>query len=148
MESMKPESFAKALRVLGELKSSGVVLDYAVAGGMGMVFWAEPIPTYDLDVLVTLPELGEIVSLDGIYQWAAARGYPVEAEHVIVQGVPVQFLPTHDALADEAVETAAAVEYEGMPVRVVRPEYLVALYFEPGARTAKRRERAASAPRP
>lgn len=31
-----------------------------------------------------------------------------------------------------------------MPVRVVRPEYLVALYLEPGARTLKRRERAAA----
>lgn len=29
-------------------------------------------------------------------------------------------------------------------MRVVRPEYLVALYLEPSARTAKRRERAAA----
>lgn len=34
--------------------------------------------------------------------------------------------------------------YEGVSVRVVRPEYLVALYLEPSARTAKRRERAAA----
>ena len=39
---------------------------------------------------------------------------------------------------------ATSLEYEGVPVRVVRPEYLIALYLEPGARTAKRRERAAA----
>jgi hypothetical protein len=56
----------------------------------------------------------------------------------------VQFLPAHDELADEAIENAATLDYEGVPVRVVRPEYLVALYLEPGARTLKRRERAAA----
>ncbi len=56
----------------------------------------------------------------------------------------MRFLPAHNALADEAILTAATLDYEGVPVRVVRPEYLVALYLEPGARTLKRRERAAA----
>jgi hypothetical protein len=58
--------------------------------------------------------------------------------------VPVQFIPSPSALADEAITTAAAIDYEGMAVRVVRREYLIALYLEPAARTAKRRERAAA----
>ena len=61
----------------------------------------------------------------------------MQAEHVLIEGVPVQFLPAYNALADEAIETAATLDYEGVPVRVVRPEYLVALYLEPGARTLK-----------
>jgi hypothetical protein len=138
-------SFLNALRALEELKQLAIIEDYAIAGAMALVFWTEPIPTYDLDVLVFLPEQNKpIVSLGTIYQWAATRGYPVDAEHVIVEGVPVQFLPSHNELADEAIETAATLEYEGVAVRVVRPEYLVALYLEPSARTAKRRERAAA----
>jgi hypothetical protein len=62
----------------------------------------------------------------------------------MIEGVPVQFLPAHNQLADEAIERAETLEYEGVSVRVVRPEYLVALYLEPGARTLKRRERAAA----
>src|SRR5262252_9446247 len=107
------------------MKQAGVVEDYAVAGAMAMVFWAEPVPTFDLDVL-------------------AQHGYAAQAEHVIIEGVPVQFLPVHNALAEEAIDRAADVEYQGVSVRVVRPEYLVALYLEPGARTRKRRERAAA----
>jgi hypothetical protein len=138
-------SFADALRVLNEMKDSRVVEDYAVAGAMAMIFWTEPVPTFDLDVLVFLPgEEPTIVSLDPIYRWAGARGYSTQAEHVMIEGVPVQFLPAHGELADEAIEQAATLEYEGVPVRVVRPEYLVALYLEPGARTLKRRERAAA----
>jgi len=138
-------SFAQSLRELNGLKLAGIIEDYAIAGAMALVFWTEPVPTYDLDVLVLLPEQGtSLVSLSGIYQWAAARGYAADAEHVVIADVPVQFLPAHGELADEAIETAATLEYEGVPVRVVRPEYLVALYCEPSARTAKRRERAAA----
>lgn len=55
---------------------------------------------------------------------------------MIIAGLPVQFLPAHNELADEAIESAASLTYENVPVRVVRPEYLIALYLEPGARSA------------
>lgn len=138
-------SFANAVRVLNGMKRAGVVEDYAVADAMALVFWTEPIPTFDLDVLVFLPgDDSTIVSLAPLYNWAAARGYTAQAEHVMIEGVPVQFLPAHNSLADEAIERAATLEYEGVPVRVVQPEYLTALYLEPGARSLKRRERAAA----
>jgi hypothetical protein len=46
-------------------------------------------------------------------------------------------------LADEAIASAVDMEYEAVVLLVVRPEYLIALYLQPEARTAKRRERAA-----
>jgi uncharacterized protein (DUF1684 family) len=137
-------SFADALRALESLKRDGVVEDYAVAGAMAILFWTEPVPTYDLDVLVFLPTGGEpLVSLDRIYRWAASRGYASEAEHVLIEGVPTQFVPSPNALADEAIRSAERRDYEGVAVRVVRPEYLVALYLEPASRTATRQARAA-----
>jgi hypothetical protein len=137
-------SFSAALRAVNSLKAAGVVEDYAIAGAMAILFWAEPVPTYDLDVLVFLPAPdSSLVSLDAIYRWAAERGYPADAEHVMVEGVPTQFLPAPGALADEAIRTAAVLDYEGVPVRVARPEYLVALYLEPSARTPKREARVA-----
>jgi len=138
-------SFEKTLLAVNDLKASGVVDEYAIAGAMALMFWIEAITTYDLDVLVMLPQLdGPLVSLDPIYRWAAERGYQAEHEHVVIEGFPVQFLPSFGALADEAVRTAADRQYHGVPLRVVRPEYLIALYLVPSARTMKRRERAAA----
>ena len=138
-------SFADTLRVLNEMKMAGVVEDYAVAGAMALAFWTEPIPTFDLDVLVFLPgSEPTIVSLEPLCPWTADRGYTARAEHVMIEGAPVQFLLAHNELADEAIERAVTLDYEGVSVRVVRPEHLVALYLEPGARTLKRRERAAA----
>jgi hypothetical protein len=138
-------SFEKTLRAVNDLKATGVIEQYAIAGAMALMFWIEPVPTFDLDVLVMLPQSdGPLVSLESIYRWASDRGYQTEHEHVVIEGVPVQFLPSYGALADEAIRTAADRQYQGVPLRVVRPEYLIALYLVPSARTLKRRERAAA----
>src|SRR6266481_5310232 len=138
-------SFADALRALNRIKAEGIVDDYAIGGAMALLFWAEPVPTYDLDVLAFLPDAGTpLVSLDPIYRWAGANGYPLSEEHLIIEGVPTQIVPSPSPLADEAIQSAETLDYEGVPVRVVRPEYLIALYLAPGAGSRKRRERAAS----
>ena len=111
---------------------------------MALVFWTEPVPTFDLDVFIQLPGASTlIVSLDSVYRWAETNGYPADKEHIVIEGVPVQFIPSHSALADEAIAEAATLQYEGITVRVIRPEYLIALYLEPSARTAKRLQRVA-----
>jgi len=138
-------SFEAALGALNAMKREGVVSEYAIAGALALLFWSEPVATYDLDVLVFLPEAsGSIVSLDSIYRWAERYGYRQDREHILIEGLPVQFVPAHNTLADEAIETAAELSYGGIRIRVVKPEYLIALYLEGSAATAKRRERAAA----
>ena len=138
-------SFGSALRALNLMKEERVIDEYAIAGAMALVFWVEPVPTYDLDVLVFLPRgEGQVLSLDPLYRWAGARGYPAKEEHILIEGLPTQLVPSPNPLSDEAITSAEIRDYEGVAVRVVRPEYLVALYLQPGADTRKRRERVAT----
>ncbi len=137
-------AFADALRALNDIKKDEVIEDYAIAGAMAVVFWTEPAPTFDLDVFVRLPGPATgLIRLDGIYRWAASRGYPSQDEHIVIEGLPTQLIPAPNALTLEAITAAAELEYDGVRVRVARPEYLIALYLQPQARTQKRRERAA-----
>lgn len=62
----------------------------------------------------------------------------------MIGGIPVQVIPAPDALFEEAIAQAAELDYEGQPVRVIRPEFLVAMYLQPSARSAKRLERVAA----
>ena len=135
-------SLADVFRVLNELQASGIVESHAVGGAMAMLFYAEPTRTYDLDVFVLLPEGAStsLVSLDGIYGWARSRRLSLDAEHILIHGVPVQFLPAYNKLVEEAVRAARQLDYEGEPVRIVGPEHLVALAIQAGG--SKRRERA------
>lgn len=135
-------TLADVFRELNELKAAGLVRDYAIGGATAVLFYAEPARTYDLDVFVVLPpaDRGTLVSLGPIHDWARARGFGLDAEHILVHGVPVQFLPVHNALAEAAVTTARTLEYNEQPVRVVDPEHLTALAFQAGG--SRRRERA------
>jgi hypothetical protein len=135
-------TLADVFRELNHLKDRGIVLDYALGGATAMLFYAEPSRTYDVDVFVLLPPAigSALVRLTDVYEWAALRGFQTEAEHIFVHGVPVQFLPAHNALAEQAVAEARTFEYQDVPVRVIGPEHLTALAFQAGG--ARRRERA------
>jgi len=127
---------------LNALKDAGIVREYAIGGATAVLFYAEPTRTYDLDVFVLLANApaGARISLQPCYGWAAQKDFPTSAEHIIIHGVPVQFLPAHNALAEAAVATARTIAYEDVPVRVIGPEHLAALAFQAGG--ARRRERA------
>lgn len=141
---MALDSFGEAIAALNSMRADGVVSEYALGGAMALIFWSEPTATFDLDVFVMLEQTGLLLSLDPIYAWARAKGYPEEAEHILISGMPVQLIPAHNALTTEAIATAAELEYDGQPVRVIRAEYLIAMYLEESARTRKRLERVAA----
>jgi hypothetical protein len=135
-------TLADVFREFNSLKDGGIVREYALGGATAMLFYAEPSRTYDVDVFVLLPPRSDspLISMTGLYGWAASRAFPTEAEHIFIYGVPVQFLPAHNALAEEAVLAARTLDYDGAPVRVIGPEHLAALAFQAGG--SKRRERA------
>jgi len=135
-------SLADVFRVLAQMHEEGVVLDYAIGGATAVLFYAEPTRTYDVDVFALLPSVGQsvLVSLAPVYHWAESQGFTLDAEHVLVHGVPVQILPAYNALVIDAIHTARVHDYQGIPVRVVGPEHLIALALQAGG--ARRRERA------
>lgn len=136
--------FRDALAAIERMKAEGVVDEYAIGGAMALAFWSEPVPTFDLDVFALIPSISSLVSLTPIYDWARKNSFREEAGHILIAGVPVQVIPAHSQLAEEAVRKAASLDYDGLAVRVIRPEYLIALYLEPSARTAKRLQRIAT----
>jgi len=124
------------------MQQEGVLTDYAIGGATAVLFYAEPTRTYDVDVFALLPSMDQsgLVALAPVYRWAESRGFPVDAEHLLVHGVPVQILPAYNALVAEAIRTARVHEYQGVTVPVVDPEHLIALALQAGG--ARRRERA------
>ena len=122
------------------MRDDGVVTDYALGGATAVLFYAEPTRTYDLDVFVTLPPEHEGLAAPDIYQWTGALGFGVNAEHIMIHGVPVQFLPAFNELVVSAIHEASSHDYDGVVVRVVDPEHLVALALQAGG--PRRRERA------
>jgi hypothetical protein len=122
----------KTFTVLNEMVVDGVIENYAVAGAIGAMFYVEPFATADLDVFVLTPEERFIIELPG-WDYLKARGYTkVEKESIVVEGWPVQFLPATTSLEREAYTEAQMLSIEEVPVRVARPEHLVAIMVQVG----------------
>ena len=127
--------------MLNELEKQGVISRYAIGGAMAATFYTEPFLTFDLDVFVVLPQTpGGLLTLAPLYDALRARGYSEqENECIMIEGVPVQFLPAYNALLEEALREAQEIMYEDVRARVLRSEHLVAICLQTGR--SKDRER-------
>jgi len=114
----------EALRRLNELKRKGVIKDYAIGGGYAVNYYLEPILTYDLDIFVLMTTDKEYSEL---YQYFRSRKYQIKNVHIILEGMPVQFLPSFiSPLIDEAIKQAKRIRVKGTPSKVLTVEYLIA----------------------
>ena len=121
----------KTVAVINELEKRGFVERYAIGGAVGAAFYMEAILTYDLDVFISLPRrAGGLVTLSPIYEFLQNRGYVAEREHVVIEGVPVQFLPAGNSLVEEALSAAREVAYGTAQTRVFRAEHLLAIMLQ------------------
>ena len=118
--------------MLNDLQTAGIIESYAVFGAIAQMRYTEPVVTFDLDVLVSLPPADHLDLLAGVYEFCARQGYHPAGEAIRVGAWPVQFLPVYNALTREALEYAETSQLEGVPLRVVRADYLAAIALATG----------------
>ncbi|MEW6215914.1 MAG: nucleotidyltransferase, partial [Nitrospirota bacterium] len=111
----------------------GIIKTYAIGGGIGTMFYTETFFTKDLDVFI-LPQLTEsgIIYLEKLYKYLRNAGYKMEEQYSIIHDIPVDFIPVYDELTEEALNNAVEKKYEGIKVRVISPEYLIAIGLKTG----------------
>ncbi len=119
-----------ALQTINDLEREGLIGRHAIGGAMALLFHDEPVVTYDLDIFCVLPQTGLLVNIEPIYAALKARGFPAEAEAVVIGGVPVQLLPAYNDLVAEALDRAESRTFEGVPVRVLSLEHLMAIMLQ------------------
>lgn len=128
----------KTLQVIEEMTRLGIIKAYAIGGGIAATYYIEPVLTYDLDVFF-LPVKEGLDELAPIYEFAHSRAYAEQAEALLIEGFPVQFIPAYNALVREAVTRATTLKYRHTEAKVVKAEYLTAIALQTGR--AKDRER-------
>lgn len=124
----------KVFQLLNEMVHDGEVLNYAIGGAIGAVFYIEPFATQDIDVFVMMEsDSSSLVTRIPGWHYLKERGYTeIRGEAIVVEDWPVQFIPVSDALEEEAYLNATIMDFEGEPVRVVLAEHLVALMLKTG----------------
>jgi len=96
----------EALKELNELKENGIIGDYAIGGVVAVLYYAEPILTYDLDIFASLPETpGGLVNIPLVYNYLQEKGYKLQGKHIDISGTLIEFIaiPLGSTLEDEAI---------------------------------------------
>jgi hypothetical protein len=119
----------KTLHVIKELKKKKVIQDYAIGGGVAVLYYVEPLLTYDLDIFF-IPVEDNLDVLSPVYTYLKQKGFKTHREHIMIEGVPVQFIPVYNELVTEAVKNSTEVKYGRMKTKVLGIEYLMAVLLQ------------------
>src|SRR5438094_7967993 len=117
---------ADVLRAANELVSAGLIKDYALGGALAAIYYTEPFTTYAADIIFVASDKTLTAGIPVIYSHLQSKGWRIEREHLLIKDFPVQFLAA-SGLTEEAVRNAKRIEYEVVPAKVFRPEYIIAI---------------------
>lgn len=126
-----PNKLEKALQVVRDISSLGIIKDYAVCGAVAAMCSIEPVLTYDLDIFF-IPIKEGPAALVPIQAYVKYRGFSIRAKSILVDGIPIQFIPASSDLVREAVEHAETRKYYTVELKVVTAEYLSAIAIQAG----------------
>jgi hypothetical protein len=122
----------KVAVLLNEMVGQGIIADYAVFGAVAQMRYTEAVMTLDADVLVAVAEPDKLDVLSPIYAFCRDRGYLPEGEAIRVGDWPVQFIPAFSKLTREAIRDAETADLDGIPLRVIRADYLAVIALSVG----------------
>lgn len=122
---------APVLKVINKLRDHRLLEDYAIGGGIAVLYYTEPVLTYDFDVICVFPEIGLLVDPSPVFEYLRGEGYVFgEADYVAIEGIPVQFIPASKGLVEEALKNAVSVMISGVATKILTVEYLVAIMLQ------------------
>ena len=119
------------IELIDEMLKAGILENYAVFGAVAQMRYAEAVVTMDADILVGVSDTS-IAVLRPIYAFCKEHGYLPEGEAIRIGAWPVQFIPAFDDLSADAMECAEQADIDGLPVRVVRADYLAVMALKVG----------------
>ncbi len=83
----------------------------------------------DIDIFFIAPEKEGLILLTPFYEFLLKKGYKTYKEYIMIEDMPIQFIPAIDNLEREAVENSIPVNYKEVEVKIFRAEYLIAIFL-------------------
>ena len=110
------------------MHQEGLLKDYAIGGAVATIYYTEPFATKDLDIFF-IPPKEKIILLTPFYDFLLKKGYKTYKEYIMIGDTPIQFIPASGDLEKEAIKNATTVKYKNINVKILKPEYLIAIFL-------------------
>ncbi len=122
----------RVVEAMRQLIAESIIENYALGGASALIFYTEPVLTYDLDIFVIIRSDSALIDMSRLYQRLEAMGYHAQGEVIMIGDAPVQLLVAYNPLVEEAVAQARELPFNGDTIRVMAPEYLIAIALQTG----------------
>ena len=119
-------------QLLNDMRAAGVITNYALFGAIAQMRYTAAVATLDADFLIAVPSPDRLDLLAPIYAFCQRRGLEPEGETIRVGVWPVQFVPVFSHLTTAAMDAADVADFEGVPLRVVRADFLAVIALSTG----------------
>jgi hypothetical protein len=97
-------------QLLNDMRTAGVIQDYAIFGAVAQMRYTELATTVDVDVLVSLPHADRLDLLAPIYEFCATRGFRPEGEAVRVRADHLAVIALSVGRAKDVARIVALLE--------------------------------------
>lgn len=120
----------KVFKVVKKMFQEGILKNYAIGGAVATIYYTEPFATKDIDIFFVPVEKEKIILLTPFYNFLLKKGFKTYKEYIMIGDTPIQFIPAMTNLEKKAVENAISVKYKNVDIKILRPEYLVAMFLK------------------
>lgn len=127
---MENREIDRVFKVINKMYQEGILKDYAIGGAVATLYYTEPFTTQDVDIFFIPPAKEKIIILAPFYDFLLKEGYKTYKEYIMIGDIPVQFVPSSTDLEKEAVRNAASGKYKNINIKIMRPEYLIAIFLK------------------
>jgi hypothetical protein len=124
------KNIEKVFNLINKMYQENILKNYAIGGALATIYYTEPFATRDIDIFFIPPEKEKIILLTPFYDFLLKKGYKTYREYIMVEDTPVQFIPATTELEKEAVKNAVEVKYRNIAVKILTPEYLIAIFLK------------------
>jgi predicted nucleotidyltransferase len=123
----------KIIELFNEMIEKGIIEDFAIGGGIATFYYTEAYTTYDLDIFIHWSGISDekIVDISPVFRYLEDAGGEWIGEFLRIGDIPLQVLVASD-FEEEAIKKALEVDYSGLRVKIISPEYLIAMFLQSG----------------
>lgn len=135
------ESLKETAVIMNRLTDKGTIEGYALIGGLSVSVWGQPRGTRDIDLLVSLEATEKtsafITALkeDG-FSAELYKGSITDPVPYLVRArkkdVPIDIIIATRKMENEAVANAVDIDFKGVNIPVISPEYLIIMKLKAG----------------
>lgn len=99
---MKNKDLDKIFKLLKEMEKKRILKEYAICGAVATIYYTEPFLTQDIDIFFIPESDKKIILMTPFYNFFLEKGYKSLKEYILVNEIPIQFIPASKEIEKEA----------------------------------------------